>query len=398
MPSISIIDRARTTLARHRVLFLALLLYLPLIFSGYGSDVDTFRVLDAGRNFFTTADYVPSRRPGYLVYELAVFVLDRLGGSVLANLGSLLWALVAVACFQRICRRHHIPNSGLLASILVIHPVFWYNATATLDYLWALGILMAGFDLLEQERFGWAGLALGLAVGCRLSSLVVAALLLGYAWLRFPRKRLQTAGGGALAALLGCLAYVLPWDFAEWRPSFWGVSAGSPALWSPLMQLGRFAYKNLYFWGVPAGLILIVVLFLSMRNDPWWKARDGALLAGLCGLVLLGSEVLFLRFPIEVEYLLPTLPFLLLLAGSGVRSRRILWLLLILVLSFNFININLARPNNPGQASSARIGLWIEPGYLVQEMRTRLVLLGCDTHACYDERMPQKPGLAAPDE
>lgn len=396
MPATSSIDRVRTALSRQWVQVLALLLYLPLVFTGYGSDVDTFRVLETGRNFLNTADYVPSRRPGYLVYELAIYPLDQLGGSVLVNLGSVFWALVAVTCFLRICRRHRIPNREILAVILVLQPVFWYNATVTLDYMWALGMLMAGFDLLERERFGWAGLALGLAVGCRLSSLLIAVLLLGYSWLRSPEKRLQVFGGGVLVGLLSVLAYILPWDFAEWRRSFWQLSTGTPELWSPGMQLGRFAYKNLYFWGVPAGLGLVVMLFLSLKNPAAWKSRDRLLLAGLCGFVLAGSEVFFLRFPIEVEYLLPVLPFILLLAGMGSRSRSTWLVFLVLVLSYNFINVNFARPNFPGQASSARVGLWIEPGYLVQEMRTRLVLSGCASHACYDERILQRPSLIEP--
>jgi hypothetical protein len=383
----------RAFLARQWVLLAALLLYLPLVFFGYGSDVDTFRVLDAGRNFFATADYVPSRRPGYLVYELAVFVLDQLGGSVLANLGSVFWALVAVVCFQRILRRHHIANAGLLTLILVVHPVFWYNATVTIDYLWALGMLLAGFDLLEQDHYGWAGLALGLAVGCRLSSIIIAAGLLGYAWLRAPHKRLLVTGSAALVGLLGGLAYVLPWDFAEWRPSFWKVSIGSAELWSPIMQVGRFAYKNIYFWGIPASLCLVALLIYSFWHGSTWKRPGGLLLVVLVGFVLLGSEILFFRFPIEVEYLLPTLPFWLLLVGLGAKSRRILWIFFILVLTFNFFNINLARPDAPGQASSARVGVWVEPGYLLEAMPLRLELIGCDSHACYDERVSQRPVL-----
>ncbi len=393
-----IIDRVRGFFSRQWILCLAFLLYLPLTFTGYGSDVDTFRVLEAGRNFIATADYVPSRRPGYLVYELSVFALDQLGGSWLTNLGSLFWALIAVASFLRICRRHAIPNANVLAAIFVVHPVFWYNATVTLDYVWALGMLLAGFDLLEQERFGWAGLAFGLAVGCRLSSLVIAALLLGYAWLRFPLLRRRLVPGAALAALLGGLAYVLPWDFVEWRSSFWKVSAGSPELWSAWLRLGRFAYKNLYFWGVPAGLLLVTLSFFFWRNAPWRKTRDAALLAGVCGLALLASEALFLSFPVEVEYLLPILPFFLLLVGAGLKSRRVLLVFLALVLSYNLVNFNIAHPDSPGQASSASIGLWVEPGYMAQEMRMRFALLGCDSHACYDERIQQRPGLPILDE
>jgi hypothetical protein len=65
-----------------------------------------------------------------------------------------------------------------------------------------------------------------------------------------------------------------------------------------------------------------------------------------------------------------------------------------LVFCFNVINVNLAQPNQPGLASSARIGLWIEPGYLLQEMQARLRLIGCVDHACYDDRVAPRPSEA----
>jgi hypothetical protein len=391
VPTSSFFYRARVLITRQWIALLALILYLPLVFTGYGSDVDTYRVLDAGRNFVASADYVPSRRPGYVVYEMAVFALDRLGGSVLANLGSVFWALVGVICFLRILRRHQVKNAGLLALILVVHPLFWYNATVTLDYVWALGMLLAGFDLIENDRFDWAGLALGLAAGCRLSSIIVAAGLFGYAWLRAPQKRLAVVIGAVLWGVLSGLAYILPWDFAEWRASFWRISAGGADLWSPLMQVGRFAYKNAYFWGFPAALMLVGLLLAARSIPAAWKNAERRRLVLLAGLVLVGSEILFWRFPIEPAYLLPTLPFWLLLVGLSERPRWVLAIFLALVLSFNFVNLNLAHPNAAGQASSAQLGVWLEPGYLTQQMHQRIELYGCDSHTCYDERVFQRP-------
>jgi hypothetical protein len=396
VPLSSLIGRLRSFVTRQSIPLLALLLFLPLVFAGYGSDVDTFRVLDAGRNFLATADYVPSRRPGYLVYEMAVFALDKTGGSVLVNLGTLFWALVVIVSFQRICRRHALPNANLLALILVLHPVFWYNATVSMDYIWALGMLLAGFDFLEQGRPGWAGLALGLAVGCRLSSLLVAVLLLAYAWVRSPGKRWPVVMGASLTFLMGILAYILPWDFSEWRWSFWKVSAGSSTLWSPLMQVGRFVYKNIYFWGLLAVVFGVVMVFLAMRNIRRWSRPETLPLAVLCILVFSSIQILFLRFPIQVEYLLPLLPFLLILAGLAVSSKKVLVIFLILVFSYNFFSINLAQPDAPSQASTVTFGVWVEPGYLLREMEARLALADCNSHACYDEHVPQRPGADQP--
>lgn len=376
-----------------RVLIIAFMLYLPLIFFGYGSDVDTYRVLDAGRNFITSGDYIPSRRPGYLVFEMSVFALDQIGGSLLVNLATVFWALVAIDRFLRICQRHGICHAELLALLLAAHPLFWYNATLTNDYIWGMGMLLAGFDWLEQDRYGWAGLAMGLSIGCRLSSFIVVAALILYIWLRLPMRRWQVAGAAVLTIILGSLAYVLPWDFSEWSPSFWKVSAGDEELWSPLMQVGRYLYKNLYFWGPLAGFYLIYLIWRGVRFYQSWAARDGILLVCLSITVVGGIEALFFRFPIEIEYLLPALPFWLLAIGVGVRSKKALQIFLALVVSFGLLTINLARPNQPGQASQAIFGFWVEPGYIIQKMGTRLTLSGCDSHDCYNQRIAPRPVL-----
>lgn len=375
-----------------------LLIYLPLIFLGYGSDVDTFRVLDAGRNFMATADYVPSRRPGYVVYEMNAYFLDQIGGSVLTNLGTLFWAYIALDSFQRICRRHRMARPELLTVTLAVHPLFLYNSTATMDYVWALGMILVGFDLLERDRLNWAGLAFGLAIGCRISSAIVAVGVVAYAWLRWPDKRPRLVVAGIRTVLIAALAYVLPWDFAEWRSSFWLVSAGPADLWTPLMALGRFLYKNLFFWGLPAIFCLAYLIWRSCCNLSQRRNRDSLFFAGLSVGVIALVESLFFRFPIEIEYLLPTLPFWLFLVGGGISSEKLLRLLLVCVLSYNLVNINLARPDQPGQASQAFLGVWIEPGYLVKEIAIRQRLMACDTHACYDEVIGQRPGLETPAE
>jgi hypothetical protein len=73
-------------------------------------------------------------------------------------------------------------------------------------------------------------------------------------------------------------------------------------------------------------------------------------------------------------YLLPFLPFALLFLGIALKNYRELLVVLLLVqLSYNLIDFNLAQPDNPGYATSAQIGFWIEPGYLITEVQSRLL-------------------------
>lgn len=71
-----------------QILLLAFFIYLPFIFLGYGSDYDSYNVLWVGKNYVETLDYVPSRVPGFFVYETIVFFLNIIGGSILTNLGN----------------------------------------------------------------------------------------------------------------------------------------------------------------------------------------------------------------------------------------------------------------------------------------------------------------------
>ena len=172
---------------RYIVIALAVCMYAPLLFLGYGSDVDALRVVDAGRNFMRTADYVPSRKPGFVVHEMITYLLDQVGGSFLSNLGTLLVTAAGVYALYRLMKYYRLPLVGWSLVLLVVHPVWWANSTCSMDYLWAIGFLLVGFWKLTEKRYLFAGLAFGLAIGSRLSSALDVGILLVYWW--FSRKK-----------------------------------------------------------------------------------------------------------------------------------------------------------------------------------------------------------------
>jgi len=320
------------------------------------------------------------------------YLLNLLGGSIAVNLGSLLAALLCLYCFLEICRHFDLPHAGLLGMLLVVHPSFWINAASAMDYVWAAAFLMAGLWLGLRRRPLSAGLALGLAAAARLTAAIPAGGILLFLFCRKPRPSgLWT--GALVCAAVTVSAYLLPADFKGWNLQFLGASTGAAELWTPWLRLGRFAYKNIYFWGLPAVLFLAGCLVPALRRVK--EVAQESLhplrpLAILCLGVILISELVFLRFPIEQDYLLPTLPFWLLLLGilfSKEKERAALWVLLALLLLGCFVNINLARPDRAGQASSAEFGLWLEEGPLVSDIRQRLLLRGCDSRDCYADVM-----------
>ena len=360
---------------------LMLALYAPLLFFGYGSDNDTYLVLDSGRGLLRDHTYTPSRNPGYFLYELTTGVLSQVGGSVLCNAATLAMAVVSLLCFLKICRRLEVPRPHLLGLLLVIHPALWVNGTCTMEYVWALALVLAGTLLVIKRSYGVAAVLLGLAIAIRSTSFIAAGLVLGYALLARRPDRGRVVLAGFIAVVIGGLFYLPPFRQAGFSLAFLKPMTGGSELWTLKLRLARFVYKNLYFWGLLGSLALPVLLLLGWRRllDP---GRRRVVLA--CAGVVAAYEALFLKYPIEIAYLLPTLPAVLILLGIGLAHRPVvIGAFGVLLLSYAALNLNIARPDQHDRATGGAVGLWVEPGYVLQDARKRQALRGCDSYDCW---------------
>ena len=197
--------------------------YLPFTLLGFGTDVDVPNVLRSGRALLDDGRYEMSRGPGAVVHEVATGVLDRVGGSVLVNLASVGFALLALWCVQALLRAESARWPVLAMLVLASNPWFWIAATSLGDFTWALGLGLAGAVVSGRGRPIPAGVLFALAIGCRASS-----VLLVLAWLvaqrtgdgerRPPMAETVRTAGVALA--LGALFFVPPWLAADRTADF----------------------------------------------------------------------------------------------------------------------------------------------------------------------------------
>jgi hypothetical protein len=300
-----------------------------------------------------------------------VYVLDALGGSVLCNLGSVVMSLLAVGALLAVCRRAAVPHRRWLAVAMALHPIWWVNSTCTMDYVWAVAMLLVGLRMAMDQRWASAGLMLGLAIALRLPSAIAAAAVVG--WILLERRCLRPAALVAgVAAAVGGVFYLPPLAATGWSLAFLSPSVRPEVLATWTLRLGKFAYKTAYFWGLPTCVALVVVVAMAARDwrryfDARWRR-----LSALSAVVVIGHLALYLAWPLENEYLVPALPFALLLIGVGLARRRaILIAFVAAVLSYNVVNVNVARGNRPCAATQAEFGLWVEAGYLVRDVRDR---------------------------
>lgn len=361
-------DAGRWWVAAGALVALAL---VPLTLMGPGTDLDVGAVLRSGRAIVEDGTYAPSRNPGAPVHEAAVGVLRLVGGTVGPNLGSLAAGIAVATLLALLLRREGVGRVGLGVAVVVANPWFLVAATSTVDFLWALGLWLGAAVVLRTHTdllgAAGAGVLAGLAVGCRSSTAVLVGGLAVAQALDGRREAVRAALLAAVAAGVGLLVFLPPFLSADSSLAF---AQNDVPTSSPLVQLGRFLAKDLYFLGPFAAVVLLLCLPALGRTAWRWRA-DWLVRVGL--LTVLASQVLFLRFPWKMGHLLPTLVGLALVLARALDAKpRLLAALVAAQLLYAVGSIQLVAPDTPNAATGGR--LTFDPGWgaLVVDVKCRL--------------------------
>ncbi len=156
-------------------------------------DPDAWRVASIAHYLAHTGAYVVSRFPGFPVHEYLTSLLIH-GGPVATNLASALFSAFAVFFFLLILRKLGCRDAWLAGLALACIPIVFITSTVTLDAQWALALLLAATYLALQRHPWLTGICLGLATGCRISSVI---LVIPLCMVIYYQIRQQEAAAGA---------------------------------------------------------------------------------------------------------------------------------------------------------------------------------------------------------
>jgi hypothetical protein len=300
-----------------------LLTRLPFLGPGLGTDNDAWSVGAAARFIARTGQYKVSRFPGFPVQEYAAALLWP-GGPWLIDLASALMCAIAAALLAVVLRRAGSRDAALGAIAFAFVPTVFISSTSGMDYLWACALLLSALVLTLARRGALAGVALGLATGCRITSI---AFLLPLALMRAapePRGRGRAVLALATPALLTAAAVFLPvalrygGEFLSYYEPAGGHERSVAYFLAGLLTLFRLPFSPLFVaglasvgvWGLVGFVALCVTIVAALarrapeKASPMPRAFDAA-----CGIAVAVSALLFLRLPDDEGYLIPALPF-----------------------------------------------------------------------------------------
>ena len=355
---------------------------IPVLAAGYGADPDAWLVASAAGKLWESGHYVVSRFPGYPLHEIVSAPLVGLGGCAASNAGTLAATLLLAALWYRICGKLAKHPRTLFFS-LVCAPLVLTNAATTMDYLWSLALLLAALDAALEGRETAAGLFTGLAAGFRPSNLTIALPLFAFIALRGERTAAVryliatgTAAGAAFLPLLVTYGGPLRW-FALTRAEMGDVH---PAF---TVRLLDFGYRIVYAAGPLAFAALGTVAFRERdRLREALRARDPVVVSSVIAIAVM--TVQFFALPLERAYLLPALPFVLLVADR-LSSPRMSLAVFLCIVSFNVVNPDIIRhePSGPVVAPN------LHEGRLPESWNDRAVMMEIQ------QRMRHETGSAA---
>jgi 4-amino-4-deoxy-L-arabinose transferase-like glycosyltransferase len=235
------------------------------------------------------------------------------------------------------CRLYRDRRVGLVAAAVMAltpYPVL-FGAAAFTDAVLVGWVLAACYAALS-DRWGWAGLLLGLAFASKQQAVVLAPLVVGLGLIGWQSRAAR--GNGRVASLRFVLGLapvvmgVLAWDAIRVAngagAGFWnqGVESygGLRLIWPAELEPRWHGWTRLggYLLGWPWVLILFlgcvaVLLWHDLTRRPRTRAAAADLV--LSGFVL-GCFFLhwLVAFPVWDRYLLPLVPMVGLLLGRGV--------------------------------------------------------------------------------
>lgn len=328
---------------------------LPFINYGYGLDGDSWSVAISAKHLYLTGQYIPSRLPGYPVHEFLCSLVNPFG-YIGMNLISAIFTTIAVTTFALILRTLRFKSIFLAASTFACVPVIFIHSTTTIDYNVALAFIMLGMFFMLKDKLFIAGCFIGLAIGTRITSgailLPLSIILVRNDGVEKNVKRIFKMVAPAIIG--GFLCYIpLLREYGFGFFTYYDV---------PYPSIPKVLYKiSIEVWGILGilGIIVSTILFFLPNNFSKNKflfprsINEKYVIAWLVAVDI--YIIAFLKLPMESGYLIPIVPFIILIYGKYLYKGAFVFFCSMLIASTLFCTISPADRYDAASSSPISI-------------------------------------------
>jgi len=337
-----------------------LLATIPRLIINYGMDGDATRSALAAENLFRTGSYLPSRLPGNPLFEYMLSLIVPWSGHFGSNLSVFFFYILSLWAFSILANTRK--SAGLLKVTYALTPAILLNSATTMDYIPGLAFLLLALVCVSKFHPFWGSILLGISIGFRISNALFALPLAMFQLKRLKKRKVSLY---FLLSILVGLAFYIPILNKSGLSAF-SIAESAP---EPITYLVHTTYRSLMLFGPVATAGIAIIVFLNRKNirssfktsleeNPPW------LLLEISSVILF--TVLFLYHSDETAYLLPAVPFVLLLLSRWLPKAQLM-IAACLILSFSLVSVELKG----GQSGRRSLTFRLSHGCLVKDYLER---------------------------
>tara|TARA_X000001036_G_C20661946_1_gene799265 strand:- start:1066 stop:2280 length:1215 start_codon:yes stop_codon:yes gene_type:complete len=360
---------------------LTLLFFLPVFYnSNIGSDWDSYALIGTYENFIKNGIYIPSRPPGFPIYELLISLCIVIGEGLGINFERIIllfqFSLLISFNFLIYSFFKKTKNSNWLIYLIIsLSPIYLISGLSAIDYIFGnlfgfLAIFLTMYLYEQKYSKFFIVLSLALSVSARLSNLIFLLVVILCIYSKekdFKQCIILMISSLVITTIIYAIFYHNLFSFY--------VSSGVYSDWSDMFcvlnltntdhdlvnRLGRFVLKQIPFLG-GLGLLIVISIFFKLKFDI--KGNNFYLF-----LIFLFFELSFLRLPTEEGHLLPAfISFMLIINKS--KNKLISVLLLCVVLS-NFVDLKFYEVDKINSATEIYFSLDFKTGLFIEDYLLR---------------------------
>lgn len=356
--------------------FIHLLVFIPfLIQSNIGSDWDAYSLIGTFLIFEETGQYLPSRPPGFPLYEFIIGFILKFSFYNFENFERLLlvFQFITTVFFNYLLFlffKRNVTFNLPLYLIAIFSPIYLISGLTVIDYL--LGSLFgfsAIYFLQINKKNNLIPILLALSIAIRLSNVIfVIAILI------FQMQKKEWRDGAYLLCKtfvfslllyfpthLNLIQYLRNLNYKIFEATcILNLTNTDHTL---IDRLGRFFLKQINFFGLIA---FILFLYCLVKSKPLFKEEHIPFY-----IIFLLFEISFLRLPTEEGHLIPAYIAFLLIVKDFNISKVLSFIAVVFVIVSSIYDLKFYTVDTADGANDADFKLYFQSGFLIEEYKIR---------------------------